>query len=108
MIQTRLKPKDQRLIHSGISWEEFNFRGKPGGGYLPAVTKLTLSVYQVRRFLIQRLTFRHHIPCRQFSNLSTVKKHQLTSLTYSNPPRVYLQKRTRIRPRVRACPALLG
>lgn len=40
MIQMRLKPKDQRLIHSGISWEEFNFRWKPGGGYLPAVTKI--------------------------------------------------------------------
>jgi hypothetical protein len=46
---------------------------------------LTLSGVNARGFLIHRLTFKCHISFEQSSNLSTVKKHQLTSLTYSNP-----------------------
>jgi len=46
---------------------------------------LTLPGVNARGFLIQRLTFKLRISFEQSSNLSTVKRHQLTSLTYSNP-----------------------
>ena len=47
--------------------------------------RLTLPGVNARGFLIQRLTFKRRISCEQSSNLSTVKRHQLTSLIYSNP-----------------------